>query len=194
MQDTRKGGWTEDELQKMKAIHDNLGNDRCVAACCSVLQRVAACCSVLQRVVVCCSVLQYDATEDELQKMKIIHDNLGNDRCVTVCCSVLQRVAVCHNVLQCVATEDELKNIKAIYDKLERDSFVQKSPRSPQKSPLVSTKARGIYLPKRVLYLHKRIIYLGKRACGFCKGRLNVCGMADLYAWHDDNNSLICVP
>ena len=30
--------------------------ERCVAACCSVLQRVAACCSVLQCVVVCCSV------------------------------------------------------------------------------------------------------------------------------------------
>jgi len=32
--------------------------ERCVAACCSVLQRVAACCSVLQRVAACCSVLQ----------------------------------------------------------------------------------------------------------------------------------------
>jgi len=31
---------------------------KCVAACCSVLQRVAACCSVLQRVAACCSVLQ----------------------------------------------------------------------------------------------------------------------------------------
>jgi len=30
--------------------------ERCVAACCRVLQRVAACCSVLQCVVVCCSV------------------------------------------------------------------------------------------------------------------------------------------
>jgi len=30
----------------------------CVAACCSVLQRVAACCSVLQCVIMCCSVLQ----------------------------------------------------------------------------------------------------------------------------------------
>ena len=28
----------------------------CLAACCSVLQRVAVCCSVLQRVAVCCSV------------------------------------------------------------------------------------------------------------------------------------------
>jgi len=33
------------------------GNLVCVAACCSVLQRVAACCSVLQRVVDCCGVL-----------------------------------------------------------------------------------------------------------------------------------------
>jgi len=31
---------------------------RCVAVCCSVLQRVAVCCSVLQCVAVCCSVLQ----------------------------------------------------------------------------------------------------------------------------------------
>jgi len=30
----------------------------CVAACCSVLQRVAACCSVLQSVAACCSMLQ----------------------------------------------------------------------------------------------------------------------------------------
>ena len=45
----------------------------CVAARCSVLQRVAVCCSVLQCVAVCCSVLQ----------------------CVAVCCSVLQCVAVC---------------------------------------------------------------------------------------------------
>jgi len=31
---------------------------QCVAACCSVLQRVAACCSVLQSVAACCSVMQ----------------------------------------------------------------------------------------------------------------------------------------
>jgi len=31
--------------------------EECVAAFCSVLQRVAACCSVLQRVAACCSVL-----------------------------------------------------------------------------------------------------------------------------------------
>jgi len=41
----------------------------CVAACCSVWQRVTACCNVLQRVVVCCSMLQR----------------------VAVCCSVSQR-------------------------------------------------------------------------------------------------------
>ena len=50
---------------------------QCVAACCSVLQRVAACvavcCSMLQNVAVRCSALQ----------------------CVAVCCSVLQCVAVC---------------------------------------------------------------------------------------------------
>ena len=50
----------------------------CVAACCSVLQRVAVLqcgavwCSVVQFVAVCCSVMQ----------------------CVAVWCSVLQRVAV----------------------------------------------------------------------------------------------------
>ena len=36
---------------------------KCVAACCSVLQRVAACCSVLQRVAVRCSVLHGSAGE-----------------------------------------------------------------------------------------------------------------------------------
>jgi hypothetical protein len=36
---------------------------RCVAACCSVLQRVAACCSVLQYDAVCCSVLQAAASK-----------------------------------------------------------------------------------------------------------------------------------
>jgi len=56
---------------------------RCVAACCSVLQRVAVCCSVLQRV-------------DKL--LRIAHSSANK-----VCCSVLQRVAACCSVLQCVA-------------------------------------------------------------------------------------------
>jgi len=50
---------------------------RCVAVCCSVLQRVAACCNVLQCVAVCCSVLQ------------------------CMCCNALQ--CIFSSVLQCVA-------------------------------------------------------------------------------------------
>ena len=36
----------------------SVNSAKCVAVCCSVLQRVAACCSVLQRGVACCSVQQ----------------------------------------------------------------------------------------------------------------------------------------
>ena len=51
----------------------------CVAACCSVLQRVSACCSVFQRVAACCSVLQR----------------------VGPCWTVLDRVEPCYSVLKC---------------------------------------------------------------------------------------------
>ena len=68
---------------------------RCVAACCSVLQRVAACCRVLQSVVACCRVLQSVAECCSVLQR------------VTECCRasrvVLQRVAACCSVLQCVA-------------------------------------------------------------------------------------------
>jgi len=75
----------------------------CVAACCSVLQRVSACCSVLQCVAVgccvCCNLSSF-----------LIAQPPTNIRCVlqcvavccSVCCSVLQRVAACFSVLQCV--------------------------------------------------------------------------------------------
>jgi len=67
---------------------------RCVAECCSVLQRAqvalstspAVCCSVLQCVAVCCSVRRWRC-QHHLQ-------------CVAVCCSVLQCVAVCCSVLK----------------------------------------------------------------------------------------------
>ena len=63
--------------------HDRRCVEVCVAACCSVLQRVAACCSVLQCVAV--AIVRPDLTH---------HDR----RCVEVC--VLQRVAACCSVLQ----------------------------------------------------------------------------------------------
>ena len=59
---------------------------KCVAACCSGLQRAAACCSVLQHVAACCSV---DVFPQVCNK--------------EVCCSVLQRVAACCSVWQHVA-------------------------------------------------------------------------------------------
>ena len=73
----------------------------CVAACCSVLQRVAACCSVTTRtlcVAACCSALQ-----------RVAASLLARSRSQTsspadaVCCSVLQCVAACCSVLQHVA-------------------------------------------------------------------------------------------
>ena len=77
---------------------------RCVAACCSVLQRVAACCSVLQCVAACCSVLQ---------RIALLHCVAVCCRCTAiplshprgsqVCCSLLQRVAACCSVSQRVA-------------------------------------------------------------------------------------------
>jgi len=57
--------------------------DVCVAACCSVLQRVASCCIMLQRVAV-----RVAKGESGLQ-----------GACGCVCCSVLQRVATCCSVL-----------------------------------------------------------------------------------------------
>ena len=63
----------------------------CVAACCSVLQRVAACCSVLQRVAVCCGVLRCVAIA-----RCDFHDKF-------VSAGMLQRVAACRGVLQCIA-------------------------------------------------------------------------------------------
>ena len=69
---------------------------KCVAMCCSVLQRAAVFCvavprssgkslrhTVMQCVAVCCSVLQ----------------------CVAVCCSVLQCVSLCCSVLRCFALQ-----------------------------------------------------------------------------------------
>ena len=43
---------------KLTIFRGNIMVCACVAACCSVLQRIAVCCSVLQCVAVCCSVLQ----------------------------------------------------------------------------------------------------------------------------------------
>jgi len=77
----------------------------CVAACCSVLQRVAACCSmssrcwhvrscVVQVLKMCCSVLQYIAaccsvSQCELEILACLKD---------VWCGVLPCVAVSHSV------------------------------------------------------------------------------------------------
>jgi len=61
-------GVVASECQRMMAEHVVR---LCVAACCSVLQRVAACCSVLQRVAARCRVVQR----------------------VAACCSTMQRVA-----------------------------------------------------------------------------------------------------
>jgi len=65
---------------------------QCVAACCSVLQRVAVRFSVLQCVAMHCSVLQ----------------------CIGMCCSVLQCVAVCCSVLQCVAVCCSVAVVRAL--------------------------------------------------------------------------------
>ena len=69
----------------------------CVAACCSVLQRVAACCSVLQCVAVCCSVLRFfwcptAEIRWAIKEPSFISTPSLRYVCVAVCCSVLQRV------------------------------------------------------------------------------------------------------
>jgi len=83
----------------------------CVAACCSVLQRVAVRCSVLQCVAVSVPLrplivrrddvsYSYSRWSAKVMPMCVLQRVL---QCVAVCCSVLQRVAVCCSVLQCVA-------------------------------------------------------------------------------------------
>jgi len=69
---------------------------RCVAVCCSVLQRVAVCCRVLHYVAVCCS--EYIQRRANLH----LHYIPGVLQCVAVRYSVLQRVTACCSVLQCV--------------------------------------------------------------------------------------------
>ena len=95
-------------------------NCRCVAACCSVLQRVAVrrsvlqcvavSCSVLQCVAVCCSVLQCVAVLDIARAHTVCSLREYEYRVsqvdmhyVNVCCSASQSVAECFSVLQCVA-------------------------------------------------------------------------------------------
>ena len=65
--------------------NDHFESRRCVAACCSVLQRAAVCCSVLQ-----------SHWESQFHSK----DHFESRRCVAVCCSVLQYAAVCCSVLQ----------------------------------------------------------------------------------------------
>jgi len=81
---------------------------RCVAVCCSVLQRVAMYCSVLRCIAVCCGVLEAmmrwhaDDGEDPFGTECVLQCAAvccGLLRCVAVCCGVLQRVAVCCDVL-----------------------------------------------------------------------------------------------
>ena len=90
-------------------------NGRCVAACCTVLQRVAVCCSVSQCVVVCCSVLQCVAVFDIARahtmcsvweyeyRVPQVDMHYGNGTCVAVCRRVLRCVTVCCSASQCVA-------------------------------------------------------------------------------------------
>jgi len=67
----------------------------CVAACCSVMQRVAACCSVLQ----CVAVLLTGGTGIPAH----CHLCFSMLQCNAACCSMLQHVAACCSVLQWVA-------------------------------------------------------------------------------------------
>ena len=73
----------------------------CVAACCSVLQRVAVCCSALQCVAVCCSA--YCHSKPMFRVITTLPRFPGALQYVAVCCIKLQRVAVCCIVLQCDA-------------------------------------------------------------------------------------------
>jgi len=96
--------------------HTSRVQHMCVAACCSVLQRVAACCSVLQRVVVRYSVFLCVAMRCCVPPW--ICTNHVQQMCVAVCCSVLQcrysaqtslaqymYVAMCCSLLQCVTMQ-----------------------------------------------------------------------------------------
>jgi len=75
-------------LSQGRAIHYQHTRVRCVAACCSVLQRVAVCCSVLQRVAV--RFRRYPRAE----RVAVSISELSLWQRVAVCCSVLQCVAV----------------------------------------------------------------------------------------------------
>jgi len=121
-----------ERLLFLLARHDGR---KCVAVCCSVLQRVAVCCSawqcqtpdashsclqtqqsavscsVLQCVAVCCSVLQCMAVSDA-RRLTLLPANTAISselQCVAVCCSVMQCVAVCCSVLQCVAVHGSVR-------------------------------------------------------------------------------------
>ena len=76
---------------------------RCVAACCSVLQRVAAYCSVLQRVAACCSVFRFVSRVLRCCIRFRLAVCCSVLHCVAVCCIVLLRSAVYCSVLHSVA-------------------------------------------------------------------------------------------
>ena len=67
----------------------------CVAACCSVLQRVAACCSVLQ------SLICGSRGLSKLARLLMRYESVL--QCVAVCCGAFQCAARCGGVLRCVA-------------------------------------------------------------------------------------------
>jgi len=75
----------------------------CVAACCSVLQRVAACCSDSSNQ---SNTLQHAATRCNIATLQKIVGRSVKRVChedVAACCSGLQYIAVFRRVLQCVA-------------------------------------------------------------------------------------------
>jgi len=78
-----------------------LWHERCVAACCSVLQRVAVWCGVLQSVEEWCigCLFAFWARHCTVAAKRMWHEG-----CVAMCCSVLQYVAVCCSVLQWCVT------------------------------------------------------------------------------------------
>ena len=76
---------------------------RCVAACCSVLQRVTACCSVLQCVAACCSVLQHVAVCIWRVQLQSWYRTLSvrviqRAAAIAACCCVSQRATVFYKV------------------------------------------------------------------------------------------------
>ena len=81
---------------------------RCVAVCCSVLQRVLVCCSVIHLSYssnfsehqVCCSVLQCVAVCCSVLLCHLL-ELLPQLSAHQVCCSILQCVAVRCRILQC---------------------------------------------------------------------------------------------